>query len=248
MKGWEIFIHSVRLVFSNLGAAFQISLVPYAISGLAFLFLGAQAISIMESASPEELAAADGGLWLNLIIYGIVAILMSLWIAVAWHRYVLLEEYPTGWIPSFHSSEIGGYFIKGLLLGFIIFGAALLFSISVGLILLPILGPFFPFLVIALATYLFYRFCPVLPAVAVGHPMTFGTAWEATKGNGGAIAMLVLLVVLLSMLLEVPNMIGGSDTVIGIIYSLVVSWIMTLVGSSVLTTFYGHFVEGRAID
>ena len=108
--------------------------------------------------------------------------------------------------------------------------------------------PVFPFLAMALGTYLFYRFCPVLPAAAVGRPMTFASAWEATKGNGGSIAMLVVLVVLLSMLLEVPNMIGGSDTAIGIIYSLVVNWIMTLVGSSVLTTFYGHFVEGRAID
>ncbi len=248
MKGWEIFIHSVRLVFSNLGAAFQISLLPYAISALAFLFLGAGAISIMENASNPEILTVDGGIWRGLIVYGIVAVLMSLWIAVAWHRYVLLEEYPAGWVPGFHGGEIGSYFIKGLLLGLIIMGAVILFSLTVGLILIPTLPFLYPFLAMALGTYLFYRFCPVLPAAAVGRPMTFASAWEATKGNGGAIAMLVVLVVLLSMLLEVPNMIGGSDTPIGIIYSLVVNWIMTLVGSSVLTTFYGHFVEGRAID
>ena len=150
MKGWEIFIHSVRLVFSNLNAALQISLVPYAISGLAFLFLGASAISLMEAGDPAQLMQVSGGVWLGLLVYGVVAILMSLWIAVAWHRYVLLEEYPTGWIPGFHGDRIGSYFMKGLLLGLLIFGAVLLASVTVGLILIPILPLLFPFLVMAI--------------------------------------------------------------------------------------------------
>lgn len=248
MKGWEIFIHSVRLVFSNIDAAFQISLVPYVISSLAFWFLGVEALALIDTADPEVLVSVGGDVWLGLIFYGIVAILMSLWIAVAWHRFVLLEEYATGWIPKFYGGAIGSYFGKGLLLGLIIVGATILVSITVGLILIPVLPFVFPFLIMAMATYLFYRFCPVLPAAAIGRSMTFGEAWEATKGNGGPIAILVVLVILFSTLLEVPNMIGGSDTTIGTIYTLVVNWIMTLVGASVLTTFYGHFIEGRAID
>ena len=100
----------------------------------------------------------------------------------------------------------------------------------------------------AVATYLFYRLCPVLPSAAIGQPMTFGEAWKATANNGGAIAVLVVLLLLLSLVVQLPNQIGGADSVIGIIYSLVVGWFMMLVGSSVLTTFYGHFVEGRTID
>lgn len=249
MKGWEIFAHSVRLVFSNLGAAFQISLVPYAISGLAFLYFGSEALALLESQDPEQILAAQGSMWTGLLLYSVLAVVMSLWIAVSWHRYVLLEEYPSGWIPRFHGGAIGSYFLKGLLLGLIVVGGVVLFGLTVGLVLAMIgAGVLLGMFGVALGSYLFYRFCAVLPAAAVGEQMSFGQAWESTKNNGGTIAVLVILVIIASLIIQLPTTIGGADTIVGIAYSLIVNWIMTLVGVSVLTTFYGHFVEGRAID
>ncbi len=251
MKGWQIFVHSVRLVFSNIDAALKLSLVPYLLSGLAFVFLGAEATSLMRENDPEVLAAVPGSLWLSFLIYIIVSVVVALWIAVSWHRYVLLEEYPTSWFPQFHGGPIMSYFGRGFLIGLLIMGLVMVVLLILGLFLL-ILGPLGALLMSLIpaivAFYVFYRLCPVLPSAAVGRPMTFGDAWKATAGNSGTIGVLVFLLVLSSLIAQLPNQIGGADSVIGMIYSLVVGWFLMLIGASVLTTFYGHFIEGRAID
>lgn len=249
MKGWEIFVHSVRLVFSNLQSALQISLVPYAVSSLAYAYLGAEPLSLINAGDPMALQQIDGGLAAGLMVYAIVGVLASLWIVVAWHRFVLLEEYPKTWVPGFHGSPVLMYFLKGLMLGLIITGAVLLVMLTVGAVFLVAgLSLLLPFFAVAMGAYLFYRFCPILPAAALGKQMSTRDAWEATKGAGQDIAVLVLLVVLFSVLVQLPNTAGGADTFIGRTYSLVINWIMMLVGASVLTTFYGHYVEGRGID
>lgn len=100
----------------------------------------------------------------------------------------------------------------------------------------------------ALGVYVFYRLCSVLPAAAVGNSMRFGEAWEATRGSGATIAVLVLLVVVASLLIQMPTTLGSGSSVFGIVYSVIVNWLSMLIAVSVLTTFYGHFVEGRPID
>lgn len=251
MKGWEIFVHSVRLVFSNIEAAFKLSLLPYALSGLAFVLLGAKATAVMRDGSPEAMMAAPGGLWLGYMVYLVISVIVALWVAVSWHRYVLLEEYPTGWFPTFHGTAIMGYFGRGFLVGLLIVGVVVVAMLVLGLVL-GWLGETGVIMVgviaFAVASYLFYRLCPVLPSAAINRDMAFGDAWRATAGNDGTIAVLVVLLILSSVVVQLPNQIGGADSVIGIIYSLVVGWFMMLIGVSVLTTFYGHFVEGRTID
>ena len=251
MKGWEIFVHSVRLVFSNIEAAFKVSLLPYALSGLAFVFLGAQAAAVMRAGTPEAMMVAPAGLWFGYIVYLLVSITAGLWIAVSWHRYVLLEEYPNSWIPTFHGTAIVTYFGRGFLIGLLIIAVLMVVSTVLGLVLV-LISPNAIIMVgvvaFAVASFIFYRLCPVLPSAAINQPMTFGEAWKATANNGGTIGVLVFLLILSSLVANLPNQIGGADTTIGIIYSLVIGWFIMLIGVSVLTTFYGHFIEGRAIE
>lgn len=251
MKGWEIFIHSLRLVFSNIEAAFKVSALPYAISGLTFVFLGAQATAAIRAGTPEALLALPASLWLSYLIYIVVSVTVALWIAVSWHRFVLLEEYPKSWFPAFHGTAIISYFGHGILIFALVLAALLAVTTVAGLFLVW-MGSAGAFVVgvlaFAVASYVFYRLCPVLPSAAVNRPMSIGEAWNATAGNGATIGVLVFLLILSSLVVQVPNQIGGADTVIGIIYSLVLGWFLMLIGVSVLTTFYGHFIEGRAID
>ena len=252
MKGWEIFIHSVRLVFSNIESAFKVSLLPYTLSGLAFVLFGAEAMAVIQNSTPEAMmTAAPSGLWTGFILYGFVAVLSFLWIAVSWHRFVLLEEYPSSWFPAFRGGPMLHYLGILILIALIIIGVVLVVGLVMS-ILLVVLGPIgaviFMVIPFAIASYIFYRLCPLLPSAAIGRSMTFGEAWKSTAGSSATIGVLVLLLFLLSIVVQLPNQIGGADSVIGIIYSLVVGWFMMLIGSSVLTTFYGHFIEGRAID
>ncbi|MGB0440693.1 MAG: hypothetical protein ACPGFC_11420, partial [Paracoccaceae bacterium] len=222
MKGWTIFAHSVRLVFSNLDAAFKVSLLPYALSALAFVFLGAGAIERVQEGSTVGVMAPDANALGGFLIYGLVAAIAALWIAVSWHRFVLLEEYPSSWFPQFHGGRIAAYFGRGLLIGLLIF-AFMMVCMIVSTLFASLLGPqaiiLSGFAAIIVATYLFYRLCPMLPSAAIGQPMTVGEAWRATANSSGAIAILVVLLMLPSLVVQLPNQIGGADSVVGIIYS-----------------------------
>lgn len=251
MQGWNILSHSVRLVFTNIDAALKISLVPYAISALAFLFFGLPALAVLEAGTPQAMMEASAGVWLGQIAYLVISIIVALWIAVAWHRYVLLEEYPTSWVPQFHGRPMVEYFKNGFLIGVLIVALVLVAGMAIGL-LTAWMGPMglaiTGLAVTAIASYVFYRLCPVLPAAAVGKPMRFGEAWDATSGAAATIAVLVGLVVVASYVMQLPATFGGANSPFGIAYSLIVNWLSMLIGVSVLTTFYGHFIEGRAID
>lgn len=254
MKGWQIFVHSVRLVFSNLDAALRISLLLYVIYAAAQFWLltimptqpmGAGSAEMAQMMSPAVALASLGSV--------LVTMAVSIWIAVAWHRYVLLEEVPRGWVPAFHGGLMLGYLGRSILLGIIVIAIAVVMGSIFGVVAaglgLPGIAVAGGVLSLAAGIFVFYRLCPILPAGASAQPISLGRAWSATQATGGAVIVLVILTLLASFILGIPNYVSGDpNSTLSIIYSLVVGWIMMLVGISVLTTFYGHYVEGREID
>ena len=102
---------------------------------------------------------------------------------------------------------------------------------------------------VGLISYLFFRVGLVLPAAAVGRPLTMRESWQATGEGDKAVLMLALIVIGAQVLISVPAMIdGNTSSVVSLIYSVVVNWFVTMIGVSILTTLYGHFIEGRPID
>jgi len=142
-------------------------------------------------------AVPSGGEFFQVFLLSAVAVVLSLWIAVAWHRFVLTGERPSGFIPVWHGGSILSYFGYGLVIGLIVSAFAMLVLLSVGSFV-PEVFAFFVMVVVALV--IFYRLCAVLPAVAVGEKLSLRDAFTM------------------------------------------------LIGASVLTTFYGHFVHGHTID
>jgi hypothetical protein len=58
----------------------------------------------------------------------------------------------------------------------------------------------------------------------------------------------VLLSVIGAMLLGLPNMfLFAPGSVPGLIWQVVTQWVTVMVGASILTTLYGHYVEGRPL-
>lgn len=189
------------------------------------------------------------------IIVGLLALVMVVWIAVAWHRYILLEEVPTGQFPAFNQSRMLAYAGYSLLLGLIL--AAV--SIVIGLVLSPLffLGPFMfgiivSIVVIAVALIIDYRLGPVLPARAIGKPLTFGEAWQATKGQNGTILVLAIVSALAAVIIDIPalvlGLLPGIGSILALLWTLATGWVKVLVGVSILTTLYGYYIEKREIS
>jgi hypothetical protein len=255
MFGIRIFLHAVRLVLGNLSAALRISAALMAVQFVVIFGLGAGAMLPGPGLSdPVRAAAYPFG---AAIVGGLVMIATGLWIAVAWHRFILLEEAPTGPLPAFNGAAIGSYIVAGLIFALVLIAVAIPFSLLAGLLL----GPFVPAaggepgfvvgLLLFATVYLpvawvGYRISPILPSAALSRRLPLKEAWYATGTSGAAFVVLTLVTILASYLLTAPAQVLPG--ILGQLWAFLANWIMLLVGVSILTTIYGHYVEGRALN
>jgi len=252
VTGWKIFSHSLNMVLRNLGWAVRIALVPVLI-GLACvtaLMWGqfGQLEQIQRSAGYVPSGGFVGALLLSIIIF----IAVEMWVFVSWHRFVLLEEYPTGWIPKFHVDRVLAYFGMGLLLGLFMILFWMLASFVIAGVAAAIGSPIFSLILLVPAVIgigvLLFRLLPVLPAAAIGEKLTFSASFDATKGSAGTAIILFLVLIGVQLLLQVIT--SASIYIfapLGFVFAIAMALIMTLVNVSILTTVYGHYVQGRPI-
>ncbi|GIT92646.1 hypothetical protein JANAI62_31170 [Jannaschia pagri] len=250
MLSWNIFKRAALLVIDNLGAALRLSVVPYGLLVVAsFYFIGSLDVTswqVQLEVGPEEMPNLPDGFLGGVLALSLVQLGVYIWIAIAWHRYILLQEGGEGWLPSLSTELFVGYLWRLILL--ILVMVAVLIAVTLALTIpLPVVG--IPVSII-LGILIFYRLGLVLPAVAVGNPMTLPEAWAATKGQSGTVITLAVLSFVLSLLFELPALVGGADPsgLVSMVYNLVVGWFLILLGVSVLSTLYGHFVEGRSVE
>ena len=243
MKGWQIFEHSVRMVLRNLPQALRIGLVPSVIMAVIATVIFGSGAMVAESSTGELPTVTLG---LSTIVAAIIWLVITMWIYVSWHRYILLEEYPTGWIPPFRMDRISSYFFKGFGIFLVMLACILVLGLSAA-----VLGPVSAVVVIpgtlavAIAAY---RWFPVLPAAAVGKPLSMTEAWEATRGSTGAIIVMVLLLAVMQLLLSlIVGIIVAIIPVVGIAVQTIFTLVLALINVSIMTTMYGHYIEGRPI-
>ena len=242
-KGLAILVHSVRQVFGNMAAAVRISGVLFAVIAV---------ISVL--GTPADPASAGSNLGL-LLILAIVSVLISLWIAVAWHRYVLLREGGNTPLPAFRGDAIGRYFVNGLLIALIMIPIAVVLGIAAATLFSEDLFNsatteqwFGAFMAFGLIVYLpimvvFYRLAAILPAAALGKPLPLGAAWAATRGETVAMLVLALSSVVATGVVSIAS--WALPSILGLAVGILGQWALTMVGASVLTTIYGHYMEKR---
>lgn len=250
--GWQIFVHAVRLVFTHLRPALRISGLLYFVPAIATLVISSSAVV---GARDSRDVANSPLIWLMLLVTGIAA----LWIAVAWHRYVLMDEMPDSALPPFDGRRILAYFGYSLLIGVIIVGVGIVVFVPLGVLaagmsnghigaalLSGVIITFIGYFIVAVVAY---RLAPILPASAIDKPIKLGDAWAATRGAWGAILGLAFLSALCVVALEFGTtwVILNISRWAGIALSLVVSWVELIVGVSIITTLYGVYVEKRPI-
>lgn len=239
--GFRLFAHAIRLVFGNLGQAFRISGILYLMSSGASILV---ASGLRADPSPERITIS--------VLVTLLEITVGIWIAVAWHRYVLLDEKPDSILPRFNGPRIFVYFGYSLLLGLIMVAAAVVLFIVVGVLqglhamILAIPVGIAAVLVLIVAGY---RLGVVLPASSVEKSIGIGEAWRATQGANGAILAVAFLTLLCLIVLQIPTipLILLHLTLALEVWSAVVNWLALMVGVALVTTLYGYYVERRAI-
>lgn len=251
--GVNLFMHSVRLVLGDWRNALRVTGLLYLIYAIPALILGLMAPQPQPGASPSEMMTAMSAFAPVGIITALLLAVVYVWLAVTWHRYILLDEQPGGQLPAFHRSEILSYAGNAILLALIMIA----FSIVVGLVLSPLLllgvigAIIMPIVFISLALVVDYRLGLVLPSRAIGQRLTFGEAWEATKGQSGTILVLALLSAVAAVVINIPAMVlvflPGIGGILAQIWQLGTGWVTLVVGVSILTTLYGVYIEKRSI-
>lgn len=257
---WQLIRHSFAMIFGNLGQALKVSVIPYGILVVAIVFIFSVAGIPMSGYDPSTFAAEAGSIspLAILLMFALVifAIFVFGWVAVSWHRFILKEEY-TALVPAVSGRPIWPYIGKSLWLGTIVFLIAIPVLIVVGLVAAPFIsagsGLIVP-LILTLAgltavAYFWMRWAISLPATAIGDQMSLKEAWEITAPMSSTLFGVALILMAIN---TVPTAllqgVYGASPVLGFIIDIVLQWITVMLGLSILTTLYGHLVEGRSLD
>jgi hypothetical protein len=256
MKGQQIFLHSVRQVTGNLEGALKVSALPYALQALISLLLvgGAGTMAAgMGPGNPRAELMADSSLGMLLAL--VVSVVAGLWIAVAWHRYVLLNEQPQSYVPAWNGERMLSYFLRSLGYGaLLIIGGAVLGAI-IGIVLQGVAGfsvVLFLILIAALVqipvAIVGFRLTAALPGAALGDEQEFLAGWKATAGHTADIAVLSVLAIGAHLAIALIGwLIFSHFWILMIVWQLLTGWVVMMVGVSVLTTLYGHYLQGRPL-
>ncbi|WOI55957.1 hypothetical protein [Palleronia sp. LCG004] len=237
MKGWHLFRHALKMISGNVGAAFRVTGLPYVVM-LAITLL-------LPAIVPAQPTAA--GFLVPFAIAMVAYLLAFVWMAVQWHRYVLLGEIQSGIVPHWHGSASRAYLLRSIFLGLLtlVLAAVALFVSHFLVMAMPSAVATLVLNVAAMALVLTVigRISPVLPAAAVNDRLSIGEAWAATAGGTGAILVSGVLLTLLSFVPAILVALGLG--IIAAVSSLAFQWLVTVLGLCLMTTIYGHYVEGR---
>jgi hypothetical protein len=263
MEGVRILVHAVRQVTGNLAEALRISLVLYLLSqaatfGVTYFVLGdalaewptSQWAPADPYVEPEATPPVSAAGWLALVASQVLSLALVAWIAVRWHRFVLLEERPSGPIPPWSGALVWAYAVRSFKIALVTVAAAAGLTLALLMVFLLPLGVAAPLAVVGgLLVAMVLIVLPLrvglgLPAAALGGRMSTAESWRRTAPAGGAILVLALLAALLGYAL---SLLAGLPTALRLPLSLVASWFVLMVSVAVLTTLYGHLVEGRRL-
>lgn len=258
MKGLSILLHAIGMVTTNLNAALRISAALMAVQFVLALLLGVQFLYTGEDMSASMMAGSYpyGSVGLLVIIQAV----STLWIAVAWHRFVLREEAPGAALPAFNGPAILSYVVGGIIFVLVLIVVAIPFGILAGILAAPLMASpatgsamvsgAILFVVLWLpVTYISYRISPILPSAALQERMPLKEAWYATGTSGAAFLVLAVASVLAVWVINLPVMLlAHVSYFLAFVWAFAAQWAVLLVGVSVLTTIYGHYVEKRALN
>lgn len=252
MKGWQIFLHSLRQVFNNLEGALRVSAVLYvgqAVLGLALLQTVSPWGDSVNADAMRAMMMAGEFPWASMLVVVLVAVVCNLWIAVGWHRYVLTNERPA-FLPVFLGDRIWAYFLRGVLVGLILIPVFIIVGLVVGVLAAAGGPPVAAVAAVLLAVPVWIaglRMSASLPGIALGAQTGIGQAWAATKEDMGTFVALAVIVAVSSFAISLVGSLAFQAIGLRLVWDFAFGWVQLMVGVSILTTLYGHYIEKRAL-
>ena len=262
MAGVRLFTQSLRMVLDNGGAALRLSGLVMAVQLALVLALGQQASFLpIDPATGAPVGGraevpAPGGLGFVVL----VQLALGLWVSMAWHRFILMDEAPVGFIPLVPWRAALRYLGMALLYGLLLLLAAIPLSV-LGLFLIGpaavagqgSAGPWalilYSLLVGVPVGYLALRLAPILAAAALQKPLPLSETWYRSGTHGGALLLLAFVIFLAYTVANMPvAVLATSFPGLAFGYAFVVQWAVLLVTASLVNTLYLHIIEESPID
>jgi hypothetical protein len=263
----EAFTHAVRSVRAHIDIAFRMSLpwlvILLAVSTGRYIHLR---VNLTGNQEQDAALALSTGIPLFLIV-----MFAFCSIAVNWHRFIFMDEIAGG-VDRLRADALvwryfGNFVLISIILSLIVMVASLPLAVVLAALQIPaeslqnIAAWPWPvrigvqFVIACLVTGLFFRFAVKLPAIAIGR-QDFGlkNAWVATRGNMINLFALGALNVLTVFAAEVVSELLGFGfgrvhetigSILTIILGLLIQWLVAILGTTILTSLYGYFVENR---
>lgn len=250
IMAWSIVRHAFVIVFGNFTNALRASVVPSLILIATIGVFGMTAdLSIFEETSDPTTTPIPT---MTLVgMFGIAALVMIVfaWVAVTWHRFILLEEYPAI-VPAFGGRPILPYAGRTLMIALQMFVVMMPVMLIIGPLLLasPAVAGLAIFALGILLSFFWLRVCVSLPSVAVGEHMGSVAAWRTTNDIWQTILGVCAITALLNYGANLAVTLIASN--LGFVFDILqiaVQWVSMMVGISILTTIYGHVIEGRPL-
>lgn len=208
-------------------------------------------------ATPDTFVAPAASSMFLLLFLSIVGLVGYALMAILWHRHVLLNAAEADSALRPGTDVILGYLWRAIILALVQFLVAIPVGIAiavlggVGAALSGGVGLFFVVGILAGVFFVWValRLSVVLPAAALGKSMRIGESWAVTAPIANTLWGVALLLALLNVAISLITVaILPDGFAIAMIVQTMIYIIEGLVFISVLTTLYGHLVEGRSLS
>jgi len=253
--------HAIRMLVFETGTTFKVVMPAIVLvlgSTLASAVLVPDAITALQ-ADPEAFVLPSRPDLLILLVLGLAALLGYVLLAILWHRHVLLNtaEREENLRPS--ASIVLSYVGRAILVGLMQLLATIpivICTAAVGAVIgmtAGVGGSVFMGMVIGLISGVIFlwialRLSVVLPAAALGNAMRISESWRETAPISAPLWGVAALLAAINIGINgLAAMVLPDATVVSSMIAAIVYLAEALIFVSVLTTLYGHLVEGRPL-
>lgn len=248
--------HALRMLIFEVGTTIRV-LTPAILlvlgCSIAIGLLAPEAVELFD-AVPGEPLLLEPSVALTFLIFGIIGLFGYALMAILWHRHVLLNGEDGGVRPG--ASLVFSYLWRAIVVGCVQLLAAIPVTLVIGILGAAFLqtgagGTVTSLLTLAgsvIFIWIALRLSVVLPAAALGRRMAVRESWNATQPVSGPLWGLAALLTGLNMLVSLVALaVVPTEGLLALTLGTVIFIAEGLIFISVLTTLYGHLVEGRSL-